>query len=334
MRWLWLKRTDPNRPWSSLPETPGKMVQAMFNVSFTVVVGDGLHSYFWTDKWLNGQSITELAPALINSVRARARKVRTVADGLLNNSWAMDITGALTVQVIMDYLFIWDTIRQWQQQRNTNTPDVFRWKWTADGNFSTASAYRAFFLGQETIPGAKQLTKTRAPGRCKFFLWLAIHDRCWTNERRKRHNLQDVDSCTFCDQHSETINHLLTGCVFAREVWHMVLTKCNLLRLAPSLQNSEFTLWWLRSRKRMRKASRKSFDSLVILVAWTLWKERNQRVFQRANLSGPELCSLIMDEIRVWGYAGIADFHILFPFLPQINVPGAVSTLGRTWNAL
>jgi len=39
-------------------------------------------------------------------------------------------------------------------------------------NFSTASAYRAFFIGQSSITGAKVLWKTRAPGKCKFFGWL------------------------------------------------------------------------------------------------------------------------------------------------------------------
>jgi len=55
--------------------------------------------------------------------------------------------------------------------------DRFIWKWTADHCFTTASAYRAFFVGQHPIPGAKMLRKTRAPGRCKFFIWLALHDR-------------------------------------------------------------------------------------------------------------------------------------------------------------
>ena len=220
----------------------------MFNASLSVVVGDGLNSFFWTDKWIQGRSVSDLAPALLNAVRPRTRKMRKVVDGLHNNSWAKDIKGALTVQVILDYLLLWDTIRLWQQQRTSNTPDTFSWKWTADGQFTTASAYRPFFIGQYAIPGARQLTKSRALGRCKFFLWLAIHDRCWTNERRKRHNLQDGDSCTFCDQQSESINHLLVGCVFAREVWYMVLRKGNLQRLTPSPSASDFVHWWLQSR--------------------------------------------------------------------------------------
>ena len=161
------------------------------------------------------------------------------------------------------------TVRQRQQPLNLNTADIFRWKWTADGQFTTASAYRAFFLGQQAIPGAKELTKTRAPVRCKFFFWLAIHDRCWTGDRRKRHNLQDVDNCTFCDQQSETISHLSTECVLARETWYLVLRRYNLQRHTPSLANSDFVESWLLSRKQLRKEIRKAFDSLVILVAWS-----------------------------------------------------------------
>ena len=29
---------------------------------------------------------------------------------------------------------------------------------------------------------------------CKFLIWLVLHDRRWTAECRKRHNVQDDDS--------------------------------------------------------------------------------------------------------------------------------------------
>ena len=101
-------------------------------------------------------------------------------------AWVRDITGALTVQVIIEYLQIWNLVEN--QAIIDLAEDRFIWKWTADHCFTTASAYRAFFIGQHPIPGAKLLRKTKAPGRCKFFVWLVLHDRCWTNARRKRHN--------------------------------------------------------------------------------------------------------------------------------------------------
>jgi len=82
------------------------------------------------------------------------------------------------VQVIIDYLLVWEIIRQNNHTLSLNVPDRFTWKWTSDGQFTTASAYNAFFMGQHALPGAKVLKKTRAPGHCKFFLWLVLLDWC------------------------------------------------------------------------------------------------------------------------------------------------------------
>ena len=106
-------------------------------------------------------------------------------------AWVRDITGALTVQVIVEYLQVWNLVEN--HTINNLAEDRFIWKWTADHCFTTASAYRAFFIGQHPIPRAKLLRKTKAPDGCKFFVWLVLHDRCWTAARQKRHNLLDDD---------------------------------------------------------------------------------------------------------------------------------------------
>lgn len=43
--------------------------------------------------------------------------------------------------------------------------------------------------------------------------WLAFHGRCWMLDRRRRHGLQESGICILCDQESETIDHLLLGCL-------------------------------------------------------------------------------------------------------------------------
>lgn len=54
-------------------------------------------------------------------------------------------------------------------------PDTFNWSLTADQNYSAASAYGAMFLGSSRPVGAKQIWKTSAPLRVKFFFWLVRH---------------------------------------------------------------------------------------------------------------------------------------------------------------
>jgi hypothetical protein len=53
--------------------------------------------------------------------------------------------------------------------------------------------------------------------------------------------------------------------------------------LAPSREEMVM-VWWLWARKAVAKPSRNGFDTLVWLVAWSLWKKRNRRIHERATL--------------------------------------------------
>jgi len=111
--------------------------------------------------------------------------------------------------------------------------------------------------------------KNHAPSKCKFFIWLILHDCCWTAERRKRHNLQDVDACMLCSQ-TESISHLLLNCSFARQIWHRVLQRLRWHALTPDDGHCfNLAAWWT-SRKKLAKVDRKDFDTLVILTSWMI----------------------------------------------------------------
>ena len=79
MRWLWLRRTDDSRSWQEQPAEEEYIVQAMFRASIYVELGDGLKDSFWTDRWLQVQSLMDTVPCLFNS---GVRKQRTVAQAL------------------------------------------------------------------------------------------------------------------------------------------------------------------------------------------------------------------------------------------------------------
>jgi hypothetical protein len=42
--------------------------------------------------------------------------------------------------------------------------------------------------------------------------------------------------------------------------------------------------WWLRERAKFTAKMRKNFDALIILGCWSLWKNRNVRVFNNLRL--------------------------------------------------
>jgi hypothetical protein len=130
--------------------------------------------------------------------------------------------------------------------------DTLRWHWSADGAYSSRSAYAALLLGQSAVLGAMELWKMRAPNNYRLFMWLALLGRCWTAERRQRHGLQATSSCTLCLQETELIDHLLVQCMFSREVWFKVFRGFGWHSLAP-FPNHLFAAWWSTIRKRIPK---------------------------------------------------------------------------------
>jgi hypothetical protein len=43
-----------------------------------------------------------------------------------------------------------------------------------------------------------------------------------------------------CDQSQETIQHLLTACIFARQFWHTILAAIGLGHLTPTADEENF----------------------------------------------------------------------------------------------
>jgi hypothetical protein len=69
-------------------------------------VGNGTATKFWMDQWLHGRTLSEWVPNLFSLVPKRAVRRRTVSQALANRSWVADIRGALSVQVLVEYLAI------------------------------------------------------------------------------------------------------------------------------------------------------------------------------------------------------------------------------------
>jgi hypothetical protein len=191
-------------------------------------------------------------------------------------------------------------------QLNPLCDDKFIWKWSANQQYSASSAYRgAFFHGQSSVPGAKQLSKSRAPPRCKFFMWAVLLSRCWTADRHHRHQLQDNDRCSLCSQVNETVTHLLLNCSYSKEVWFRILRRSGHHSLTPD-QESSVADWWLPKRKCVHKDQPPGFDSVVILVCWCIWKERNRRTFEHRSSLAHVVADLIIQEARLWSHAGFS----------------------------
>ncbi|OEL17762.1 hypothetical protein BAE44_0021220 [Dichanthelium oligosanthes] len=69
----------------------------------------------------------------------------------------------------------------------------------------------------------------------------------------------------------------------------------------------EMLFWWLKSQKCVAKTIRKGFDSLVMLIVWKIWLERNNRVFKGAAALPTDVIKDVVVEGRCWITAGMVD---------------------------
>jgi hypothetical protein len=60
--------------------------------------------------------------------------------------------------------------------------DQLVWKWLASGQYSPSTTYKAMFIAQSAVLGAKELWKVKALGKCLFFAWLVLHGRCYRHQ--------------------------------------------------------------------------------------------------------------------------------------------------------
>lgn len=286
------------------------MSHNLFSVAVESRVGNGQSTLFWTDRWLLGRNILKMAPNLCMLVAKRVVKRYTVAHALNNGKWITDIKGPLTVQVINEYLQIWDSVFGIGLQEGI--PDQHVWKLTDSGSYTSKSAYRAFFVGTVRFAPWKRIWNSWAPLKCKFFVWLAIYNRCWTADRLAKRGLPHRDACPLYDQADEMIQHILVSCVFSRQVWSLVLQRLGFSSTLPNQDTRKFSSWWSRTVKGLQKNEKKGLNSLVILAIWEIWKHINDCVFNRATHSVPVAIQAIANEGALWCFVGASKLQELF----------------------
>ena len=309
MRWLWLQKTDLGRPWASLPIQVPNKARAFFSMALVSMVGDGSNTLFWNDRWLHGTRIADIAPSLHKSIPRRIANKRTVKEALVNRKWISDIKGALTVRVLVDYLNLWESLSGIELQPNIRDKHVF--SLAADGKYTAKAAYNGLFLGSASFDHYKRIWRSWAPSKCRFFIWLVAHNRCWTADRLAKKGLNHPHRCPLCDQEDETMNHLLISCVFTRIFWYMLLRKFGLHALAPQPGLTSFLEWWKGAAEAVQGMVKKGLNSLIMLGAWKIWNLRNRCVFDGETPSLSRILKQADEERNLWELAGAKGLSYL-----------------------
>jgi hypothetical protein len=170
----------------------------------------------------------------------------------------------------------------------------------------------ASFLGAMTTFPAQQVWKASIEPKCKFFAWLVLHNKALTvdNMIKKYWECNPICSLCFCQQ--ETTAHLLIHCNYAEALWNIIAERCDLPDYITMSNHQDPVQWVCFLLRSGDKRTERNRLGILFCFWWQLWKERNRRIFQNAELSVNQVAAIIQRELTL-RYLDVC--LILLPFI-------------------
>ena len=148
-----------------------------------------------------------------------------------------------------------------------------------------------------------------------FFTWIAAHGQFLTLDKLMLHGRPLANRCCMCCCNVESVNHLLLFCSIAHSLWIYMLRLFGIdWVMLGSIVDLLFCWYnWL------EKHSSDIWNLVPSCLLWTIWTERNRRLFEDEGKTVVQLLKLclrtLFDWSRCWGFL---DCSTLMDFLSSI----------------
>lgn len=244
------------------------------NNLFSKVVHSGQNTSFWGDVWLQGKLLKDTFPRLYD---LETNKSSTVAAKI-----------------------------KWE-----GTQWCWAWNWrreprgrAADGAFTVRRLSRMIASQTAKTFGIETKWCRLVPKKVNVFIWQAtrslIPARAHLHKRGVSINTQ---LCPLCSSHLETVDHAVISCSYATEVWRCVLLWCN-----ANIQELLTSKDLLNLELHHLTAAKEVWQGIAYIVAWSIWKARNEVVMQGTHWRA----SSIFANIQVLSYLWITTPNFIF----------------------
>jgi len=151
----------------------------------------------------------------------------------------------------------------------------------------------AQFLGAMYTNLDQLIWKAWAPPKCKIFAWLAYQNRLWTADRLERRG------CPLCRHTDESVLHLFAQCRYTRHLWTELGASVPAATAdMASWDTCDSAAQWWKVASASTELSPKTMRSLLLLISWEIWNERNGRIFRHKESSVQTLLVKIKEEAR------------------------------------
>lgn len=133
------------------------------------------------------------------------------------------------------------------------------------------------------LAAVKGMWRGLVPHRIEVFTWFAILEGL--NTRSKLVNLgiiaEEESKCVLCGHCQEDHSHLFIHCTFSWNLWTWWCNIWGICWISPLTLRQAFEQWLCPLKGKFLK---KVWASTFYIILWTVWKERNARIFERSSM--------------------------------------------------
>ena len=123
----------------------------------------------------------------------------------------------------------------------------------------------------------QQIWKLQTSPKIRHFLWKCISDSQPAAANMHYKHIAKDGSCGRCGTGSETVNHILFTCPYARLIWAV-----SPIQAPPSgeMSDSLYANIYRVLNLKHHSPHLKIYDDLVPWLLWRIWKNRNEFIFK------------------------------------------------------
>lgn len=134
--------------------------------------------------------------------------------------------------------------------------------------------------------------------KVRIFLWLLQQHKLLTKDCLHRRGLDVGIGCQFCnDRVMETAEHLFHQCPYSKIIITILAVTFNLPHITTPWGMVDN--WWMH-RSSLQWQRQSLWDVVWVGGAWTIWRERNRRIFSGNSKVEAILARDVEIEIQKW----------------------------------
>ena len=182
--------------------------------------------------------------------------------------------------------------------------DLVLWKGGGHGIFGVKDAYHVLVVPNACAFHIKCIWVGKVPTKAAFFAWEATWGKILTLDKLKKRGWQLPNRCFLCGCEEENVNHILLHCIVVRALWEIVLTLVGVQWVFLE-SVKEALLSWRGSF--VGKNRKKFWNSIMLCIFWTVWKERNRLAFRGGSLAIQKLKNSFVCNLWSWDRVYIGE---------------------------